>query len=222
MRCTPAHSTRFLHCCCLSHCAELAIGNIVRRVLHMIREEQQQEQLGHSEGGIAAQDAADKQAGVSRYGRGWCLAMDTTCVVAVCDPTAGWVHTMTLVAHCPRILLPAFLPPNCTGLLLPCSRACCLRLSGVAAAGLPLGEPSPCPTCWMPQQSTQASLAASAAARWAAAVAACRSGRQAAATARRRQQRLRLPGVPLTKSRAGSSGRSSRRSGAARTTLLSC
>lgn len=42
---------------------ELAIGNIVRRVLHMIREEQQQEQLGHSEGGIAAKDAADKQAG---------------------------------------------------------------------------------------------------------------------------------------------------------------
>jgi hypothetical protein len=41
--------------------AELAIGNIVRRVLHMIREEQQQEQLTHSEGGSAATDAADKQ-----------------------------------------------------------------------------------------------------------------------------------------------------------------
>jgi hypothetical protein len=44
---------------------ELAIGNIVRRVLHMIREEQQQEQLGHSEGGMAAADAAAKQEGVS-------------------------------------------------------------------------------------------------------------------------------------------------------------
>jgi hypothetical protein len=41
--------------------AELAIGNIVRRVLHMIREEQQQEQLTHSEGGTAATDAADQQ-----------------------------------------------------------------------------------------------------------------------------------------------------------------
>lgn len=40
---------------------ELAIGNIVRRVLHMIREEQQQEQLSRSEGGSAAQDAADRQ-----------------------------------------------------------------------------------------------------------------------------------------------------------------
>lgn len=40
---------------------ELAIGNIVRRVLHMIREEQQQEQISHSEGGSAAKDAADKQ-----------------------------------------------------------------------------------------------------------------------------------------------------------------
>jgi hypothetical protein len=40
---------------------ELAIGNIVRRVLHMIREEQQQEQLDHSTGGQAAQDAADQQ-----------------------------------------------------------------------------------------------------------------------------------------------------------------
>jgi hypothetical protein len=30
--------------------AELAIGNIVRRVLHMIREEEQQEQLEQSEG----------------------------------------------------------------------------------------------------------------------------------------------------------------------------
>lgn len=40
---------------------ELAIGNIVRRVLHMIREEQQQEQLDHSTGGNAAQDAADQQ-----------------------------------------------------------------------------------------------------------------------------------------------------------------
>lgn len=41
--------------------AELAIGNIVWRVLHMIREEQQQEQLTQSEGGSAATDAADKQ-----------------------------------------------------------------------------------------------------------------------------------------------------------------
>jgi hypothetical protein len=33
-----------------SHAAELAIGNIVRRVLHVIREEEQQEQLEQSEG----------------------------------------------------------------------------------------------------------------------------------------------------------------------------
>lgn len=49
---------------------ELAIGNIVRRVLHMIREEEQQEQLGQSEGGTAGGgDAADQQAGVSQGGR---------------------------------------------------------------------------------------------------------------------------------------------------------
>jgi hypothetical protein len=37
-------------CWNVSHAAELAIGNIVRRVLHMIREEEQQEQLEQSEG----------------------------------------------------------------------------------------------------------------------------------------------------------------------------
>lgn len=41
--------------------AELAIGNIVRRVLHMIREEQQQEQLEQSDGSSVPGDAASKQ-----------------------------------------------------------------------------------------------------------------------------------------------------------------
>lgn len=66
--CTRLYTS--VHCmtevsCVLCHtvlcCAELAIGNIVRRVLHMIREEQEQEQLGVSEGGTAAEDTEDQQ-----------------------------------------------------------------------------------------------------------------------------------------------------------------
>lgn len=48
---------------CTIHPAELAIGNIVRRVLHMIREEQQQEQLEQSEVG-STPDAKQEQKGV--------------------------------------------------------------------------------------------------------------------------------------------------------------
>jgi hypothetical protein len=40
----------------VGHPAELAIGNIVRRVLHMIREEEQQEQLEQSEGSSTSGD----------------------------------------------------------------------------------------------------------------------------------------------------------------------
>jgi hypothetical protein len=45
------------NCLCCS-AAELAIGNIVRRVLHMIREEQQQEQLEQSEGSSTPGDGS--------------------------------------------------------------------------------------------------------------------------------------------------------------------
>lgn len=59
--CTPCCDAGRFWLLLLMHIAELAIGNIVRRVLHMIREEQQQEQLSHSAGGTTATDAADQQ-----------------------------------------------------------------------------------------------------------------------------------------------------------------
>ena len=80
--------------CCTTLCAELAIGNIVRRVLHMIREEQQQEQLGHSEGGTAAIDAADQQqVGANQQAYGYPIPKCRQCRRAwhPHDPTA--LHT---------------------------------------------------------------------------------------------------------------------------------
>eukprot|EP00775_Hariotina_reticulata_P007212 gene7212-7426_t len=47
---------------------ELAVGNIVRRVLHMIREEQQQERLEQAESSAVPGDTASKQQVILTYG----------------------------------------------------------------------------------------------------------------------------------------------------------